>query len=1509
MDACSVSEENAHVIIMDSSPAEGPEQETSLSEIPEVALCPPESPDREPRLTLIHTDGDRLSSPGHPRTASLSQLYHQVSQGCSHQSPLLKRCRYCGHRQPVTSSLCPERHSGPASPRPDCSSATVKTADSCSPSHVPSCHDTIHCHWLQGSHDAGNHQAMQHHVVTVRHERLYRIPRSYSQLVADCPVALLITCAVVFLGCSLAGILTGPLPDFSDPLSGFEPRGTEIGRRLSAWNRLQENTGPEKTLSLSPRQLTEQRVISYDEEGGGGTGKSRDWPSPRQRRMLDWDFTQDTFFCDSPGEKYAQLVFRSGNSASLWSLQAIHSMCEMEQARIRSHALFQDLCKHRGGEDGEGDTGMRECCPSWSLGNYLAVLSNATSCLGLSAAQVSESLQLLRQCAPYYHDGSLAPACAEKGKLGQCSTVPSQCKHSSAIYQILHYLVDKDFLGPQTIGYKVPSLKYSLLFLPVEKGDHMMDMYLDNLEGRDLTNDNTTITGMDLGIKKQLFQYYLARDSVYPVLAVVMLFLTMAFYLHSLFLSAMSLAAILGSLMSSYFFYKVAFRLTFFPFLNLAALLVLLGSCANQAFIFADLWSLQLSQKPPASLEKRVKRALQEAGYLILVSGLTSSAAFYSGYMSSITAVRCFAVYLGTATLISSLSSLVWLPCILILHERYAVAAAAVEAPAGKTCCALSPGGFWDTSSRKRCLFSLGQKLRGLRRGLTDTSDLLFIKILPCGVVKFRYIWVCWFAVLAAGGTYITCVDPGMKLPTLESKAAQLFRSSHPFERYDAEYSHQFMFERLKSGEEKPMTITLVWGVLPTDNGDHLDPKSNGSLVLDPEFNMSSPDAQSWLRDLCPRIQNQSFYLPISSSSEEEKQGDSVCFVERLLRWVSIRQCSESEGAYSLCCNDILFPYLPGVFEHCLGMMAAEKEAEGFLFDTGGPRFDSEGRITALILEFTTTHLHSYNYSQSAHFYQQIEAWFHREISGAPPGLRNGWFVSQLALYDLQQCLSSETLVVTGFSVALVFAMLLLTTWNIPLSIYGSAAVGGSVFVTAGLLVLLEWQLSGLEALFISAAAGLSVDFAANYCVSYSLSPHPDRLGRVAHSLKRMGCPAAIGAGAFFCMGIIMLPATALLFRKLGIFLLLVKCVACGFATFFFQSLCCFFGPQKNCGQIFWPCTTASGHYKADSESGNLLSTAAAGSSNSAANGAFGCGGRSRVRRSFGKAEGGGQLCPSQQRQRQRQGGGGGRESEQYELQPLACQLSDSFENSTCTSKLSNRPSVLSEEIQFRSLSPRKDLEEFNTEDDSEELTSRHLKTFPPPPALQTSSPYKENTLRPVVVPPSEMVQERLLCRRCRGQAGGIKHWNVSLSSSSSMEDIIISSQPPDMDHRHSLSIEGAMSSPFKRHPHRRLLSSQSQSSFEGLEDSNETCLSDVEPGPATPQPTTEAQAESQPGYLNGKRDTLRLSLKETVFEASSQGIGRGRTSQGELPVILPNSKPDLPDVWIKREGRSGDGS
>lgn len=62
--------------------------------------------------------------------------------------------------------------------------------------------------------------------------------------------------------------------------------------------------------------------------------------------------------------------------------------------QIRSQAQFGDLCQQH--VKAEGDAASRSgCCPSWSLGNYLAVLTNASCCLSLTSQQANQSLKEL----------------------------------------------------------------------------------------------------------------------------------------------------------------------------------------------------------------------------------------------------------------------------------------------------------------------------------------------------------------------------------------------------------------------------------------------------------------------------------------------------------------------------------------------------------------------------------------------------------------------------------------------------------------------------------------------------------------------------------------------------------------------------------------------------------------------------------------------------------------------------------------------------------------------------------------------------------------------------------------------------------------------------------------------------------------------------------------------------------------------------------------------------------
>ncbi|XP_060118330.1 protein dispatched homolog 2 [Heteronotia binoei] len=1322
-------------------------------------------------------------------------------------------------------------------------------------------HETTESRWKQWPQDQQQLRRMQHHIVTVRHDKAFRMPKSFSQVIAEWPVAVLLLCLVTVLICTLVGLLVGNLPDFSEPLMGFEPRDTDIGRKLTVWRNMKGQTGNKKTLSLFP----------YNDNSYGDTNLNRGQKlmqgerETRIRRMVEPDYEKEGFFCGPPGKSYSQLVFMSTTAGSLWNLQAIQSMCQMEQDKIRSHAQFGNLC-HR--------SESNECCPSWSLGNYIAALYNRSSCLEITHTDVSQTLALLRSCAPDYHKGILVPSCTgpktEREKHARCSKVPEKCTRFPAIYQLLHFLVDRDFLSPQTVGYQVPTLKYSLLFLPTMKGDSMMGIYLNNLESWELSDNYTSITGMDLGLKQKLFQHYLLVDTVYPVLAILAIFLCMFFYVQSIFITLIVLMIVFGTLMISYFLYKVAFRFAYFPFVNLTAIVILSSICANHTFVFFDLWNLSKSQNPSAGLLQWVRLTMHHFGYLMMVSSLTTGAAFYTSYMSNITAIRCFAIYMGTSVLVNLVFMLTWFPSSVVLYERYIARN-----------CIYKPDDYWDNSGHKSVILSFHHILRRLQNTWCETSKLLFEKVLPCGVIKFRYIWICWFAALAIGGAYISCLNPRLKLPTLEMSSVQVFRLSHPFERYDAEYCNEFMFQRLEQGEDLHMPITIVWGILPVDNGDHFNPKSNGTLVMDATFTVDSPEAQRWLLGFCQKVKNQTFYY------YDPEQKPSVCFMEEFHRWMDSRQCSKRDHSFTLCCNHF-FPYGREVFLHCIKMMIMEQNrGEDETYDLG-LRFDKQGNLIALVLQFQTIYRYSFNYSKAKHFYGEIGLWVREEMKTAPMGLQNGWFTSKLELYNLQHSVDTETMVVMGLSIAVSFVVLLLTTWNVLLSIFSIIAITGTVLVTVGLLVLLEWQLSAMESLFVSAAVGLSIDFTVNYCISYHLCPHSDRLNRVAFSLKQMSCATVIGASALFSAGIIMLPATVLAYRKLGIFLMMIKCVSCGFSSFFFQSLCCFFGPEKNCGQILWPCAHAPKDYSDDPSS----------------NRSFACGG-------------------SGKQNRLQKGEESNSANEQYELQPLARKLSDSFDNSTSTSKLSNRPSVLSDDIQLQeSRGPRMHIHpSFERDKQKLEQTEGHHVALCQCPALQTSSPYKPGSNSGT----HSKSHRNGLCRDCRCQKYIPKMWN-HLQSTSTIDDGLLNkshcSSNTDQHKSDYTSETSDLPEAEMYELHKCLYSTGSSFSVRNV--SSETTLSDLEPSiklveSASSCPShldvSDSSCSTERGQLNGKRDTLKLDLRETVFDmptpVSQQNSCLRKTRLGiggEGPVVLPNSKPDMPDVWIKRSGVQNSG-
>ncbi|XP_026097049.1 protein dispatched homolog 1-like [Carassius auratus] len=1065
--------------------------------------------------------------PSPPGSASSSRVTDSQRRAVLLPAPC---CVYCSPRQPVCCS----------GNQQDC--ALFQSGVSSAALHMSSsCVQGVRCFCMQ--HHWPEHLQKQPNMTTLSPPRPFRFPKSYAELIADWPVVVLGVCTVLIVVCALVGILVPDLPDFSNPLQGFEPRGTAIGQRLVTWNNMVKNTGYKATLANYPFKYADEQAKSHQVDRWSKDNYDR------KKRQAEWDFSKDSFFCDVPSDRYSRIVFASAEEKNLWNVQAIKSMCNFDNTRVRSHPQYLDLCQR---------TTAASCCPSWTLGNYIAVLTNKSSCQKITERDVSHTLKILRSCAKYYHNGTLGPECWDmttRKKDLKCGNVPRKCTKYNAVYQMFHFLVDKDFLNPKNTDYLTPNLKYSMLFSPTEKGETMMNIYLDNFENWNSSDGITTITGIEFGIKHDLFQDYLLTDTMYPAIAIVIVLVVMCIYTRSMFITLMTMFAIISSLIVSYFLYRVVFNFDFFPFMNLTALIILVGIGADDAFVLCDVWNYTKLDKPNSELSETVSVTLHHAALSMFVTSFTTAAAFYANYVSNITAIRCFGVYAGTAILVNYILMVTWLPAVVVLHERYLVnlftcSRSQHHQTEGATT-------FWTSLYQivNKCLFSI-----------SEASRIFFEKVLPCIVIKLRYLWLLWFLAMMAGGAYVVCVNPKMKLPSLELSEFQVFRSSHPFERYDAEYKKLFMFERVNHGEDLHMPITIIWGVTPVDNGDPLSPKNKGKLTLDTTFNIASPASQIWILNFCQKLRNQSFVF------QSEEQDFTSCFMETFKQWMENQDCEEA-SVYP-CCSQSIFPYRQDVFELCIKRAIMELDRSTIYHldsKTPGPRFDINDTIRAIVLEFRSTYHFTLAYEKMHQFYREVDAWIQKELTDAPEGLSYGWFVSNLEFYDLQDSLSDGTLIAMALSVIVAFSVMLLTTWNIIISLYAIISIAGTIFVTVGSLVLLGWELNVLESVTISVAVGLSVDFAVHYGVAYRLAPQPDREGKVVFSLSRMGSAIAMAALTTFVAGAMMMPSTVLAYTQLGTFLMLIMCISWAFATFFFQCMCRCLGPQGTCGQIPLP--------------------------------------------------------------------------------------------------------------------------------------------------------------------------------------------------------------------------------------------------------------------------------------------------------------------------------------------------
>ena len=430
---------------------------------------------------------------------------------------------------------------------------------------------------------------------------------------------------------------------------------------------------------------------------------------------------------------------------------------------------------------------------------------------------------------------------------------------------------------------------------------------------------------------------------------------------------------------------------------------------------------------------------------------------------------------------------IVWFPVAVIISYKYFG-----SCHCGSTCCHQRVAG----STSETC----PQNKSGISSRLSSLakwfSQYFFTETIPNIVTKLRYLWVAILSLLGIGGIIVLFVSPKLRLPV--SKDFQMFSDTSSIEQFQLHYKSSF------TTEENKRYVTFIFGVNNKNTASMLDPDDKGKLQFINTFSVTSKAEQSWLKSFCEQLQIASFITKPSNTNGACPQ--IISMFQKLTL-----QCNTSNAVRTPCCGQA-FPLPQSTFSQCLPSLLSSNIPSGVIVE--------KNRVKAISMSVETSFHYTESYDESNKFFNTINSWFQSVSSNAPTSFKSGFWHSELTFYDLQKSLATGTQVALGISVAIAFCVVLLTTWNLLISLLTIVSIAFVMSTSMGTLVLAGWKLNIMESLIFSVAVGLAVDFTLHYGVAYrSAIDKSSRESRVNYSFTHLGSAVAMGAFTTFISG------------------------------------------------------------------------------------------------------------------------------------------------------------------------------------------------------------------------------------------------------------------------------------------------------------------------------------------------------------------------------------------------------
>uniref|UniRef100_A0A1B0GM14 SSD domain-containing protein n=1 Tax=Phlebotomus papatasi TaxID=29031 RepID=A0A1B0GM14_PHLPP len=338
----------------------------------------------------------------------------------------------------------------------------------------------------------------------------------YNKLLAKKPHLLLGAVAVFCVACIVVALTTRRFPDFSDPTLGFEARGTTISQRLTAWRNLLEETRPSGRLLANPFE-----DFQLGDSSGYRRRKFKNQGPAQQKKRKKKKLALP--------EKI-KLIKNLPNNGSYDLSDDYDSLDNVSRSSRHEH---------------------------WDYGKNISYVSDEST-KKRNKLKKENWIKLTQMYPPPLttdvHTTSDGFFCESPNK-----------EYSHFVMRRINHQLNESLFERNAL----------LAMCDLEQVIVGTNLYNDLCQ-RELTNELIDVPAMDMGLKNALFDECLLSDGWLIGLGGIFIVVCMWMYTASLFVTAMTIVAIVFSLGVSYFIYTLIFELSFFPFMNLLAVVVIL---------------------------------------------------------------------------------------------------------------------------------------------------------------------------------------------------------------------------------------------------------------------------------------------------------------------------------------------------------------------------------------------------------------------------------------------------------------------------------------------------------------------------------------------------------------------------------------------------------------------------------------------------------------------------------------------------------------------------------------------------------------------------------------------------------------------------------------------------------------------------------------------------------------------------------------------------------------------